>query len=255
MKKISIPIHLIPGLVRDGILLRSVGIETLGGVFTPLIKKGINVPVEYNQIFSTAEDNQPAVSLKIFTSTSHAYDLMCSRADYLGSMQITGIPPLQRGIPQIKIYLRITDTHFVFEVSGYDNLEFSLDDFDSIPELNSHPSQSLHKVTGFCPECNKKIRFNPDRKNGFYVCPGCFAELIVSDNNLVNKFYLDNKDQLNKSNKATNKSPLEKLQRLIGLASVKQEISNLVDFIEVQKQRKLMGSESPRNSWRRVGLS
>ena len=76
----------------DEKLIQSVGIETLGGVFTPLLQKGTNVPCSKTEIFSTAADNQVQIMVKLYRGTAK----FVTHCDKLGDFQIVGIPPAPR---------------------------------------------------------------------------------------------------------------------------------------------------------------
>lgn len=109
------------GDVNDVLLLDvtplSLGIETLGGVMTKLIEKGTTIPTSKTQIFSTAQDNQPGVSVRIATGEA---DLFVDNK-LLGNFELGGIMPAPRGVPQIEISLDI-DASGVMTVSAKDNV-------------------------------------------------------------------------------------------------------------------------------------
>ncbi len=88
---------------KSGTMRESVGIETLGGVFTPLLQKGCRIPCVLTQTFSTAEDNQDQIVLHLYRGNSK----MTSGATYLGDFQISGISPMPRGIPKISVSLTV----------------------------------------------------------------------------------------------------------------------------------------------------
>jgi molecular chaperone DnaK (HSP70) len=81
------------------ILKEDIGIETLGGVFTPLLKAGCKLPCEITQVFSTADDNQDQITIFLFQGTS----AMVSGAKKLGVVRVSGIYPAPRGMPQIAV--------------------------------------------------------------------------------------------------------------------------------------------------------
>jgi molecular chaperone DnaK len=107
------------GDVKDVLLLDvtplSLGIETLGGVMTKLIEKNTTIPAKKSQIFSTAEDNQPAVSIHVLQGERE----MASGNKTLGRFELTGIPPAPRGLPQIEVAFDI-DANGIVDVSAKD---------------------------------------------------------------------------------------------------------------------------------------
>jgi len=107
------------GEVKDVLLLDvtplSLGIETLGGVMTKLIEKNTTIPTRKSQIFSTAADNQPAVSIHVLQGERE----MASNNKTLGRFELVGIPPAPRGIPQIEVTFDI-DANGIVNVSAKD---------------------------------------------------------------------------------------------------------------------------------------
>ena len=93
----------------------SLGIETLGGIFTKIIERNTTIPTKKSQIFSTATDNQPAVSIKVCQGERE----MAADNKLLGNFELIGIPPAPRGIPQVEVTFDI-DANGILHVSAKD---------------------------------------------------------------------------------------------------------------------------------------
>jgi len=107
------------GDVTDVVLLDvtplSIGIETLGGVFTPLIERNTTIPTKKSQVFSTADDNQVAVTIKVYQGERK----MAVDNKLLGQFNLEGIPPAPRGLPQIEVTFDV-DANGILHVSAKD---------------------------------------------------------------------------------------------------------------------------------------
>ncbi len=93
----------------------SLGIETLGGVMTKMITKNTTIPTRFSQVFSTADDNQPAVTIKVFQGERE----IATGNKMLGEFNLEGIPPAARGLPQIEVTFDI-DANGIVHVSAKD---------------------------------------------------------------------------------------------------------------------------------------
>jgi molecular chaperone DnaK len=115
----AIQAGVLKGEVKDVLLLDvtplSLGIETKGGVMTPLIERNTTIPTRKSEVFSTAEDNQPSVGVHVLQGESE----MATYNKTLGKFELVGIPPAPRGVPQIEVSFDI-DANGIINVSAKD---------------------------------------------------------------------------------------------------------------------------------------
>ncbi|HID30437.1 MAG TPA: molecular chaperone DnaK, partial [Desulfobacterales bacterium] len=162
----AIQAGVLKGDVQDVLLLDvtplSLGIETLGGVFTKLIDKNTTIPTKKSQIFSTAADNQPAVSIHVLQGERE----MAEYNKTLGRFELVGIPPAPRGLPQIDVTFDI-DANGIVHVSAKDlgtGKEQSIQ-ITASSGLSEEEIESLTKDAELHAEEDKKKRALVDARN------------------------------------------------------------------------------------------
>ena len=154
------------GDVKDVLLLDvtplSLGIETLGGVSTKLIEKNTTIPTKKSQVFSTAEDNQPAVSIRVLQGERE----MASDNKILGNFELVGLPPAPRGTPQIEVTFDI-DANGIVNVSAKDKgtgKEQKIQ-IQASGGLSEEEIQKMVKEAEANKEADKKKRESVDARN------------------------------------------------------------------------------------------
>ena len=162
----AIQAGVLQGDVKDVLLLDvtplSLGIETLGGVSTKLIDKNTTIPTKKSQVFSTAEDNQPAVSIRVLQGERE----MASDNKILGNFELVGIPPAPRGTPQIEVAFDI-DANGIVNVSAKDKgtgKEQKIQ-IQASGGLSEEEIQKMVKEAEANKEADKKKRETVDARN------------------------------------------------------------------------------------------
>lgn len=162
----AIQAAIIRGEVKDVLLLDvtplSLGIETLGGVFTKLIERNTTIPTRKSQVFSTAADNQPAVTVRVLQGERP----MAEDNVELGRFDLVGIPPAPRGIPQIEVTFDI-DANGIVHVSAKDlgtGKEQSIR-ITAPQKLSKDEIERMVKQAGEFAEADKKRRELAETKN------------------------------------------------------------------------------------------
>ena len=162
----AIQAGVLQGDVKDVLLLDvtplSLGIETLGGVFTRLIDKNTTIPTKKSQIFSTAEDNQSAVTIRVFQGERE----MANDNKLLGQFNLEGISPAPRGIPQIDVAFDI-DANGIVSVSATDKATGKEQKItiEASGGLSDDEIENMIKEAEANAEADKKVRELVDAKN------------------------------------------------------------------------------------------
>jgi len=192
----------------------SLGIETLGGVFTKLIERNTTIPTSKSQVFSTAADNQTSVDIHVLQGERE----MARDNKTLGSFSLAGIPPARRGVPQIEVKFDI-DANGIVHVTATDlgtKKEQSVT-ITSSTNLSDADIEKAIKDAEMYAEEDKKRKAEVDAKNGL-------DQMIFT----IENFLSENGDKVDAADKATLEEEVAKAKDVLAKGDV-EEIKKTTD--------------------------
>lgn len=224
----AIQAAVLKGDVKEVLLLDvtplSLGIETLGGIFTKIIERNTTIPTKKSQIFSTATDNQPAVSIKIYQGERE----MASDNKLLGNFELIGIPPAPRGIPQIEVTFDI-DANGILHVFAKD-LGTGKEQSIRITSTSGLTEEEIKKMTR-----DAESHSEEDKKKKQLAEARNEADTLVYS---VEKSLKDYGDKLNEAEKKDIEEAVEKCKKAKDTSSEASEIKSAIEDL-MNKSHKL----------------
>jgi molecular chaperone DnaK len=179
----------------------TLGIETEGGVLTALVERNTTIPTEKKQVFSTAADNQTAVTIQVFQGERK----MALNNRLLGKFDLTGIPPAPRGVPQVEVKFDI-DQNGILNVSAKD-LATSKEANVEIKESSGLSEDEIEKM-----KSDAEVNADDDRKQYELATARNEGETMCYQ---MEKMMAEHKDKLQESDKAPLESAIEKVRKVV----------------------------------------
>jgi molecular chaperone DnaK len=206
------------GEVKDVLLLDvtplSLGIETLGGVFTKLIERNTTIPTRKSEVFSTASDNQTSVEIKVYQGER----AMARDNRLLGVFQLVGIPPAPRGIPQVEVTFDI-DANGILNVTAKDRATNNEQKI-TITSSSGLSKDEIDKMAG-----DAKSHEAEDRRRKEEIDARNRADSMIYN---VEKMLKDHGSKISAEDKASVEAALEEAKKVIATGTVEQ-INQAVD--------------------------